>query len=64
MGLVIEFGTTSRRVMRRRPPLATGEVMFFPGVRIERHAERDRTDASVRRAENWLKPRWGDLDER
>ncbi|SON54869.1 hypothetical protein HDIA_1328 [Hartmannibacter diazotrophicus] len=59
MGLVIEFGMTRSRPARRSKPERTGEIMFFPGVRIERHAAA--TDPIDERHRPL--PRWNERDD-
>ncbi|ODN72414.1 hypothetical protein [Methylobrevis pamukkalensis] len=63
MGLVIEFGVASPRLARRHKSALPGEVMIFPGVRVERHGERDSSDGGKRRTDSWQRPRWNDLDD-
>jgi len=38
MGTILEFRSTDQQKDRReRPDAASGEIVIFPGVRIERH---------------------------
>ncbi|MBH0237170.1 hypothetical protein [Methylobrevis albus] len=62
MGLVIEFGVSKPRINTRPRRDRSADVMIFPGVRIERHAERD-PEAAARRAEIWRQPRWKDYGD-
>jgi len=41
MSTVLRFKPQARRGTERKPPPRTCEIVIFPGVRVERHAEPD-----------------------